>query len=169
MEPIWLIPTGLAEKSAEFPGFLGTLAGLTVLLAEAVDSSGGVNQALLARVERMALVANIDGQLLASRACLERVTARTLNGNGLVLWMNAFLHGAFYPRVSVFGEADLSARSPMQQPAHCGIRRKGGRAEGFSGGLPLETAAPTGVLKCLPIFRPSCAPVSPPETDLMPG
>ncbi len=103
MEPIWLIPTGLAEKSAEFLGFLGTLAGLTVLLAEAVDSSGGVNQALLARVERMALVANIDDQLLAGGACLERVTASTLSGNGLVLWMNAFLHGAFFPGFGLRG------------------------------------------------------------------
>lgn len=88
------------------------LSSAGVLATEAVDAASRVDQALLARVKRMTLIADVDRQLIASRPRLERVTARTGNGNDFVVGVNAFLHDA---RLSVRGEADASAEAPPQQ------------------------------------------------------
>src|SRR5262245_49621805 len=65
---------------------------VTVLLAEAIHATGGVDQLLLARIERVALAADVGMDLRLRRARLERVAARALDGGGVVLGMNAGFH-----------------------------------------------------------------------------
>jgi hypothetical protein len=75
------------------------LAGLgfrryCVLLAELVDSTAGIDDFLLARVEGVAIGANLDLQILADgRASLELIAAGTGDRDDFIIWMNAGFHG----------------------------------------------------------------------------
>ena len=80
---------GLAESSLHGLG-LGGLA--LVLAAEAVDASGGVDQALLAREVRVAHGAHFDVDAVGRRAGLEGVAAGAHRGDLLVLGMQICLH-----------------------------------------------------------------------------
>src|SRR5215211_594543 len=60
---------------------------------EALDASTRVQQLLLARVEGMAVRADLDVQLGLRRARLELVAARAANGGGDVFGMEVGLHG----------------------------------------------------------------------------
>src|SRR5262245_38986143 len=60
---------------------------------EALDTSTGVDELLLARVERVALGADLDVQLGLGRAGHERVPARAVHGRQNVLGMDVGLHG----------------------------------------------------------------------------
>lgn len=66
--------------------------GLRVALPEPFDAATGVDHALLARVERVALVAELDVELLLSGTGLERVPARARDGALGVFGMDAGLH-----------------------------------------------------------------------------
>ena len=63
-----------------------------VALLEAIDASAGVNQLLLAGVERVALGADFNAQLLLGGTGDESVAADAGHGNLLILRMDAFLH-----------------------------------------------------------------------------
>ena len=63
-----------------------------VLLAEALDATSGVDQTLLAGVERVALGAHVRVDLGDRGARLERVAARALHAGGGVLGMDIGLH-----------------------------------------------------------------------------
>jgi hypothetical protein len=64
-----------------------------VFLTELLDAAGSVNDLLLAGIERVALGANFDVHVLASRrACLELIAAATAYGNFSVVWMSIGLH-----------------------------------------------------------------------------
>src|SRR5215207_11058356 len=60
---------------------------------EALDTSTRIQQLLLARVERMAVRADLDVQLWLGRARFELVAARAANGCGDVIGMDVGLHG----------------------------------------------------------------------------
>ena len=64
-----------------------------VTLLEAVHTSASVHQLLLARVERMALGANVDAHLLLDRAGLKGFAADAANNALAVIRMDLFLHG----------------------------------------------------------------------------
>ena len=64
----------------------------TVTLLETIDTAAGVNQLLLAGVERVALGADFNAQLLLGGTGDESVTADAGDGNLLILRMDAFLH-----------------------------------------------------------------------------
>ena len=65
-----------------------------VFPAELVHTTGGVDDLLLARVERMAVRAHLDLQIMSQgRARLERVAARAGDGNLSVLGVNRSFHG----------------------------------------------------------------------------
>ena len=64
-------------------------------LLEAIHASTRVNQLLLARVERMALGADIHLQLFLRGAGLEGLTAYAANDAFTVLGMDSFLHCCF--------------------------------------------------------------------------
>src|SRR5690606_9261794 len=70
------------------------LVAAAVALVEALDAATGVHQLLLAGVERVALVAELD-ELLArlGRAGRERVAARALDGDFVVDGVDVGLHG----------------------------------------------------------------------------
>src|SRR5436305_6975057 len=69
---------------------------LAVALVEAVNATGGVNQLLLAREERVALRADFDVYVaLLRRARLERVAAGAVNRDVVVVRMNSLLHFCF--------------------------------------------------------------------------
>src|SRR5918992_1505977 len=67
-----------------------------VLALEAFDPAPGVDQLLLARVEGMALVAQLDVQLGLDRPGRERVPARTRHPRLHVVGMNSLLHRASF-------------------------------------------------------------------------
>ena len=70
------------------------LALLAVALLEASNAATGVENLLLAGVERMALRAHIHRHMVAlgGRTRLERVTARTRDGHLVIIRMNTLLH-----------------------------------------------------------------------------
>src|SRR5580704_16753838 len=73
----------------------GARPGTTGLLEpplEALHTATGVHELLLARVERMALSADLDVQLGGGRTGGERVPARAVNGREDVLGMDIGLH-----------------------------------------------------------------------------
>ena len=63
-----------------------------VTLLETIDTTAGVNQLLLAGIERVALGADFNAQLLLGRARHEGVAANAGNVHLLILRMDAFLH-----------------------------------------------------------------------------
>ena len=63
-------------------------------LVKTFNASAGVDNLLLASIERMACRANIDLKIVAeSRTGFKLVTARALDFDYAVLWMNIFFHG----------------------------------------------------------------------------
>lgn len=71
----------------------GVGAGREFLL-EFVDSASRINEFQLARVKRMASIADINSHFAAAnRAGFERVAATTDDGGRIVLRVNAFFHG----------------------------------------------------------------------------
>src|SRR4029077_3291446 len=68
------------------------LSGALQTALEALDAGAGVDELLLARIERVALRADLDVQLGLRRAGLERVTARARHRGDDVLGMDAGLH-----------------------------------------------------------------------------
>ena len=61
-------------------------------LVETVNTSTGVNQLLLAGIERVALGADFNTDVLLSRTGREDVTTGTANGSLFVVGMDTFLH-----------------------------------------------------------------------------
>ena len=68
-------------------------AALAVTLLELLDTTAGVDQFLLARIEGMALVAEFRGELGLRGTRGEGVPAGTLHGRIDVVGMNVSLHG----------------------------------------------------------------------------
>ena len=64
-----------------------------VALLEAIHTSAGVNQLLLASVERMALGADINAHFLLDGTGLESFAANATNDTLAVIGMDIFLHG----------------------------------------------------------------------------
>jgi CRISPR/Cas system endoribonuclease Cas6 (RAMP superfamily) len=62
-------------------------------LVETVNTTTGVNDLLLASVERVAFRANVQVQTATSGADREFVTARALHVDRFVLWVDTFFHG----------------------------------------------------------------------------
>ena len=65
---------------------------ITVALLELVHAAAGIHQLLLAGVERVALGADFNAQLLLGGAGCERFTAYAANDRLAILGMDAFLH-----------------------------------------------------------------------------
>src|ERR1700722_1216662 len=64
-----------------------------VLLAEFIDATAGIHNFLLARVERMAVGAHFDLQIMADRrASLELIAAGASNCDDFVFWMDTGFH-----------------------------------------------------------------------------
>ena len=61
-------------------------------LVETVNTSTGVNQLLLAGIERVALGADLNADLLLSRTGSKDVATGTANGSLFVIGMDTFLH-----------------------------------------------------------------------------
>ena len=78
-------------------------------LVETIDTSTGVNQLLLAGIERVALGANFHTDVLLSGAGGKGVTAGAADGGLLILGMDAFSHV-----VHLFHSADKRAQLPQQ-------------------------------------------------------
>ena len=64
----------------------------SVLLVEAIDSSTGVYQLLLAGIEGVTLGADFDANVLLSRTSLKHRTAGTTNCGLLIFRVDTFLH-----------------------------------------------------------------------------
>ena len=70
----------------------------SVLLAELVDAARGVEDLLLAGIERMAVRADFDRKVVSqSRPRLERVPARAGDADVVVFGMRIGFHGSLYP------------------------------------------------------------------------
>lgn len=65
------------------------------LVLELLDPTCGVDELQLARVKRMANVANVDLQLFTSATGLKAVPTTTGYLGFKVLWMNAVFHASF--------------------------------------------------------------------------
>ena len=122
---------GVRQFSVQ-PGF--GLRRLGVLLAKPVNAPSRVDQALLTGVERVALVADVDGQFLASGTRLERVATGALNVDDCVLRVNAFFHDAFDPRRRVRGRRTLALTLRDSKPAARFARKTRGDFTPRSGG-----------------------------------
>ena len=61
-------------------------------LVEAINTSTGVNQLLLAGIERVALGADLNGDVLLGGAGLDDVAAGASDGGLLVIGMDSFFH-----------------------------------------------------------------------------
>ena len=72
-----------------------TVGACRKLLLELVDSSSCINVFQLARVKRVALIANIDLQFGSHTARLETVAATTGHSRFLIIRVNAVFHGVF--------------------------------------------------------------------------
>ena len=91
----------LHEKQTEFSRIQSVVSTLlpvrralhAVALLEAVHASAGVNQLLLAGVERMALRADIDAQLLLHGTGLEGLAADAADDRLAVIRMDLLFHG----------------------------------------------------------------------------
>jgi hypothetical protein len=68
------------------------ITGGSKLVLELLDAAGRVHELQLARIERMAHVADIDLQLLASAARRKPVPAAAGDLGDKVIWMNAVFH-----------------------------------------------------------------------------
>src|ERR1700722_65505 len=71
-----------------------SLGSLGVFFLEAFDAAGGIDQLLLTGKERMAVGADfyLDQIAAVSRASLESMATRAMNGDGVIIGMNSFFH-----------------------------------------------------------------------------
>jgi hypothetical protein len=83
--------TSRGRRSGRTGGLLEAI-GSAKLLAEALQSAGGVNKFLLARKERVAGAANIDCNAAQRAARGKRVSTCTVNRAGLITRMNFLFH-----------------------------------------------------------------------------
>ena len=74
-------------------------------LLEAINTSAGIYQLLLAGIERMAVGADFNTDILFSRAYLELVATCTLDGSGLVVGMDTLFH-CISPRTIILSDND---------------------------------------------------------------
>ena len=72
---------------------LKLLAGLGKTALETLDAATGIDQLLLAGVERMALAANFDVDLRLGVTGVDHVAAGTSDGAVHIVRMDALLHG----------------------------------------------------------------------------
>ena len=75
-----------------------------VLLIEFIYASAGINELLTAGIERVALGADFNGDVLLGAACLIDGAACAADNCGLIVGMDAFLHFLYTP---VMGCLDL--------------------------------------------------------------
>ncbi len=68
------------------------MLNLAVTLLEPLNTTGSVNQFLLASKERMAGRADLCKDLLAGGACLKVIATGTLNHYFVIHWMDSFFH-----------------------------------------------------------------------------
>ncbi len=75
-------------------GRCGSLGGLRLgeALLEFINASGGIDELLLAGVERMADVANTDNDRFLHGTGLDDVAAGATNFRFLIIWMNVSSH-----------------------------------------------------------------------------
>jgi hypothetical protein len=66
--------------------------GSAELLAESLDSAGGINKLLFARKERMALIADIDADAWLRAAGHKRIPTGTVNRTGDITGMGFLFH-----------------------------------------------------------------------------
>src|SRR6266404_840937 len=94
-------PTEACANFALLLGGGGFGGGVGVLLGEALDATGGVNQLLLAGEEGMAVRADFHAQHVAldGRASLKRVAASAVHRNGMIVGVNTGFHEAPFCRV----------------------------------------------------------------------
>ena len=69
-------------------------------LVEAINTSTGVNQLLLAGIERVALGADLNTNVLLGRTGSKDIAAGTADGGLFVLGMDTFLHFVHLFRIS---------------------------------------------------------------------
>src|SRR5208282_3572790 len=114
---------GLQRKQARMPVLPGFLFRRGVLLVEAFDAAGGVNQLLLAGEEGMAVRADFELQDVAfvRGARLEDVAAGAGHGHFVVVGMNAGFHAGCSSRPaglrgSLIGSVRAGAYSRVARP-----------------------------------------------------
>src|SRR5437868_2917107 len=149
-------PAGVRTATAQFPGLrimtpsrtawpptvtLGLLAagalralGALEPALEALDPSTGVHELLLARIEGVALGADLDVQLRLGRMDLERVPARARHRREHVIGMDTGLHRL--PRIAA---ASLATTLPPETTATVGPARST-----FPARMAATAAAPAG-------------------------
>src|SRR5919108_3079307 len=92
-------------------GLSGRGTGAAITPLKPLDPSARVHQLLLTRIEGMARRAQLDMDLRLRGSGGERVAARTPDGGGHVLRMNALLHvGSFLALVNLLPSPSLAAR-----------------------------------------------------------
>ena len=64
----------------------------TVLLVELINAAAGIDELLLAGIERVALGADLNGDVLLGGSGLDDFAAGAANGGALIVGMDAFLH-----------------------------------------------------------------------------
>ena len=67
----------------------------SVLFIKLIDASAGINKLLLAGVERVALRADFNGDVLPGAAGLDNLAAGTADGGLLIIRVNSGLHIIF--------------------------------------------------------------------------
>lgn len=68
-----------------------------IAFLESVNTSAGIDKLLLTCEERVAVGADIDSEVVARRASLERCAASALNNDGLIVGMDSLLHNILSP------------------------------------------------------------------------
>ena len=135
------MPKRVAPRLGSWRLFLSGLGA--VLLAEAVDATLHVDEALLPRVERVTGGANVHRELLPGGARLERVATRAAHAHELVFRVNAVLN------LSTPRAPELSgAREPSAQDEAC----RGSGLRDPSVEPPRERSTPVQVSR---FFQPS--------------
>src|SRR6476661_7255919 len=89
--------------ASDSPRAASRLTSALLAAPEALYAAAGVDELLLARVERVALRANLDVQLGLRRAGLERVSAGTRHRGDDVLGMDVGLHCSLKIAAACFG------------------------------------------------------------------
>src|SRR5687767_8489246 len=124
---------------------LGRLAGTApalagVLLAEFVDATAGVDDLLFARIERVAVRAHLDLQVVAKRrARREGVPAAAGHGDLFVLGMNCVFHSCFLPCAG-------STKKARSVTTRVGARKKKPAENPFRRRLPRQPAKRPAVI-----------------------
>src|SRR5712692_4781391 len=93
--PPWALRPNELHTLYSLLGGAGFGSGVGVLLGEALDAAGGVNELLLAGEEGMAVRADFHAQHVAldGRTSLKRVAAGAVHRNGMIVGVNTGFHG----------------------------------------------------------------------------